>query len=415
MKLFMMCSAWSKISLVLILLLVSKRFIFFSPKNKAFMKRQITLFYISLIFISSCNFSQNLQVPENQFLVKTKSLRLPLDEKSTYEFYIYQVVGDSLLVLNQVNYSLDVYSLSDQKLIHRIPVEREGVNGLERLNTFYFHNADSIFLFPQFLLKNSLIVDLSGNIVDRIQHNDFNSDIDGLLNHVGTPSVPSILFGNELHFSVYPLLDASLQDGNFITEHSLNLISGDFTSYNYVKKPAYFHDKRWISEVFSRIKTDTEEWYFSWNLSDTVFHIKGENGKLKESISIPMNGGIKTDPQPVPKDKFEEKWPEMALKGYSYGKILLDSKKGVIHRIRYLPTIIKGSKANAIDVFLAKNFEILSYTLSGEFLGSTEFGPGTYDPLVLFLGPDGIYLPKIHPNYEGLQEDEIVYDVFSLE
>ncbi len=379
------------------------------------MKRQIILFYIGLIFISSCDFSQNLQVPENQFLVRTKTVRLPLDEKSTYEFFIYQVVGDSLLVLNQVNYSLDFYSLPDQKLIHRIPVEREGVNGLERLNTFYFHNADSIFLFPQFLLKNSLIVDLSGNIVDRIKHKEFNSDIDGLLNHVGTPSVPSILFGNELHFSVYPLLNASLEDGDFITEHSLNLISGDFTSYNYVKKPAFFHDKRWISEVFSRIKIDTEEWYFSWNLSDTVFHIKGENGTLKESVSIPMNGGIKTDPQPVPKDKFEEKWPEMALEGYSYGKILIDSKKGVIHRIRYLPTIIKGSKANAIDILLAKSFEILSYTLSGEFLGSTEFAPGTYDPLVLFLGPDGIYLPRIHPNYEGLQEDEIVYDVFSVE
>jgi hypothetical protein len=379
------------------------------------MKRQIILFYISLIIISSCNFSQNLQVPENQFLVKTKSLRLPLDEKSTYEFYIYQVVGDSLLVLNQVNYSLDVYSLSDQKLIHRIPVEREGVNGLERLNTFYFHNADSIFLFPQFLLKNSLIVDLSGNIVDRIQHNDFNSDIDGLLNHVGTPSVPSILFGNELHFSVYPLLDTSLEDGDFITEHSLNLFSGDFTSYNYVKKPAYFKNKRWISEVFSRIKTDTEEWYFSWNLSDTVFHIKGENGKLKESISIPMNGGIKTDPQPVPKDKFEQKWPEMAMEGYIYGKILLDSKKGIIHRIRFLPTIKRVPIANVIDIYLAKNFEILSYTLDGEFLGSTQFKSGTYDPSVLFLGPDGIYLPKIHPNYEDIKEDEIVYDVYSME
>lgn len=378
------------------------------------MRRQIILSYISLIFISSCNFSQNLQVPENQFLVKTKSLRLPLDEKSTYEFYIYQIVRDTLLVLNQVNYSLDFYSLTEQKLIHRIPVEREGVNGLERLNTFYYHNADSIFLFPQFLLKNSLIVDLSGNIVDRIKHNEFNSDIDGLINHVGTPSVPSILFGNELHFSVYPLLDASLQDGNFITEHSLNLISGDFTSYTYVKKPNVFHDQRWIEETFKRVKIGPEEWYFSWNLSDTVYHIKGENGVLIESIPIPMNGEISTKPQPVPKDKYKEKWPKMMSEGYVYGRILLDLEKNIIHRIRFLPLVESKTKnSDIINIYLSKDFEILTYNLNGEFFGSTKFKAGIYDPLVPFLGPDGIYLPRIHPNYKNLNEDEIVYDVFS--
>ncbi len=379
------------------------------------MRIQLLFSFFILILINSCNSSNESRQAENQFLVKTKTVRLPLDEKSTYEFYIYQVVGDSLLVLNQVNYSLDFYSLSDQELIHRIPVEREGVNGLERLNTFYYHNPDSIFLFPQFLLKNSLIVDINGVIVDRIRHNEFKSDVDGLINHVGTSLNPTVLFNQELNFSVYPLLDESLEDGEFITEFSLNLKSGDFTSYNYVKKPSLFHNKRWVSETFSRIKADTEEWYFSWNLSDTVYHIIGENGVLKELNPILINGGIATIPEPVPRETYQEKYPEILLKSYVYGKILLDKEKKSIHRVRYLPTILNQFKQTSSDLFLLKNFEILSYTLDGEFLGSTEFNSDTYDPRVLFLGPDGLYLPKIHPNYAGLQEDEIVYDVFSVQ
>ncbi len=380
------------------------------------MGAQIIICSCILFLICSCGSSTDSQHSENQFLVNTKTVKLPLDEKSTYEFYIFQVVGDTLLVLNQVNYSLDIYSLSNEKLIHRIIVEREGDNGIERLNTFYYHNQDSIFLFPQFLMKNSLIVDINGIIKGRISHKEFNSDIDGMINHVGIPSVPSVIFGNELHFSVFPLLDASLEDGNFISEHSLNLISGDFTSYDYVKKPKFFHNNRWIEETFKRIKTGPEEWYFSWNLSDSVYHIKGENGILKESIPIVMNGGIATNPQPVPKDRYNEKWPEMVMEGYIYGKILLDKEKNIIHRVRFLPMIKSISvKESQNYFFLTKNFEILSYKFNGDFLGTTKFKSGIYDPAVIFYGPDGIYLPKIHPNYKGLNEDEIVYDVFSIE
>lgn len=378
------------------------------------MKTYFSVVVLFFLFTTiSCNYSNHIEQKNPEFLTKIKSVKLPLDEKSTYEFYIYQVVGDSLLVLNQVNYSLDFYSLSDQKLIHRIPVEREGVNGLERLNTFYYHNADSIFLFPQFLLKNSLIVDLSGNIVDRIKHNEFNSDIDGLINHVGTPSMPNVFIENKLHFSVFQLTEESSNDNNFIHEHSLDIETGDFKHYTYIKKPIFMQNQRWIDEIFSRIKLKNEEWYFSWNLSDTVYHIKGENGVLKESVPFLMNGGLDTEPKPVPKNKYKEKWPEMILNGYVYGKILLDERKNIIHRVRYLPTI--SSSLNSNNPYLIKNFEILTYAISGEFLGSTEFKSGIHDPRVLFLGPDGIYIPKTHPNYEGLNEDEIVYDVFSLE
>ena len=141
-------------------------------------------------------------------------------------------------------------------------MEKEGLNGLERLNSFYYHNQDSIFFFPQFQLKNSILADINGFAKNRIQHEEFNSDIGDLINHVGTPSISTILFDDELHFSVFPLQEASIEDNNFITEHSLNLTSGIFTSYKYINKPDFLHNKRWVSETFSRVKTNKEEWCF---------------------------------------------------------------------------------------------------------------------------------------------------------
>lgn len=372
--------------------------------------------FFLVVFLNSCEFSDKSQNLGKQFLPKIKSVQLPLDEKSTYEFFIYQVVGDSLLVLNQVNYSVDIYSLSEEKLKGRIHVEREGLNGLERLNTFYYHNQDSIFLFRQFQLNNSLIVDINGNVMDRIQHNEFKSDIDGLINHVGTPLMPTILIEDELHFTVFQMTDESIENHDFTYEHSLNIKSGDFTSYPYIKKPKSFHNNRWVNETFSRIKIDKEEWYFSWNLSDTVYHILGKDGVLNQSKPIALNGVIATNPEPVPKNSYKEYWPKMMAESYVYGKILFDNDNNVLHRIRYLPIIPSPTfNLSTIDPYLNKNFEILTHTLDGEFLGSTEFKSGTYDPRVLFMGPDGIYLPKIHPSYEGLNEDEIVYDVFNIQ
>lgn len=379
------------------------------------MRAHIIISFCTLIFFNSCVFSSNSQKSSDQFLTKTKSVHLPLDEKSTFEIYMYQVVGDSLLVLNQVNYSLDIYSLSKEIQTGRIKIQREGANGIERLNSFYYHNQDSIFLFPQFLLTNSLIVEINGRVIDRIKHHEFKSDVDGLINHVSTPQNPTTLFDDELHFSTYQMTSESMEDDNYFHEHSLNLITGNFATYNYLKKPKYFYNNRWVSETFSRLKTDKEEWYYSWNLSDTVYHVIGENGLLKETIPILMNGGVTTNPQPVPKETYQEKWPEMVMDSYVYGKLLLDKEKNIIHRVRYLPTKLKSFKANVSDLFLEKDFEILTYTLGGEFQGLTKFKSGSYDPRVLFLGPDGIYIPKTHPNYEGLNEDEIVYDVFSIE
>ncbi len=379
---------------------------------------RVLFIYILIIplLLISCDNSTISKNPENQFLIKSKSVKFPLDEVSNYEFFIYQSVGDSLLILNQINYSLDIYSLSEQSLIGRINIDREGMNGIERLNTFYYFNQDSIFLFSQFLLKNSLIVNVEGNIIDRVRHNEFNSDVDGLINHVGTPSMPNIIFDNELHFSVFQLTNESIENDNFIHEHSLDLKSGNFKSYTYIKKPSFMHNQRWIDETFTRIKIDKEEWFFSWNLSDTVYYIKGENGVLIESKAIPMNGGISTNPKPVPKENYDGKWLEMSLEEYVYGKILLDKNKNIMHRLRYVPTVKPNLPKNySNNPYLIKNFEILTYRLDGEFLGTTRINSGTYDPRLLFLGPEGIYIPRIHPNYKNLNEDEIVYDVFSAE
>jgi hypothetical protein len=376
------------------------------------MRIKIPVFLIT-ISLFSCNKAETQFEGQNIFLKNKGSIILPLDENSTYEFYMYQVVSDTLFVLNQINYSLDYYDLLDGELLGRIKVDKEGEYGISRLNSFHFYNKDSIFLFSQFQLNNSLIININGHPVGKVKTGEFQSDQPGLVNHVGTPSMPTLLIGDDLYFSIFPLTDEGIRNDLFVHEYSLNLKTGNFKSYDFILKPSIFHGKSWIDEIFSRVKNNREEWYYSWNLSDTVLHIKIEDNAKPIFKKIVLNGGIKTIPVPIDQNSSQETLVIANAKSYSYGKIFIDRQKDIIHRVRYLP--IENSKIELIgskNPYLEKDFEVLSARLNGEYLGTTYFKSGKYDPRLIFLGPRGLYLPKTHPSFNELSEDQVTYDIF---
>lgn len=350
-----------------------------------------------------------------ELLSKVRTITLPLDEFSSYEFFNFQVIGDTLAALNYVNYSLDFYSLKNEEFLFRIPIESQGDLAVPKLYSFLFHNPDTIFLFSQFRLNTAMIVDVKGTFVDRIKVTEFPSELHGLINHASVPGIPSYLFGNELHFCILALTEEGMKSNNFIQEYTLNIETGEFGSFDYVKKPKFYHNKKWVNESFSRLKLGMESWLYSWNNSDTVYHInRTENGEI-ESVAIIMNGGIPANPSPISEKLSPEEILVHTAKSYIYGRILIDNEKQLLHRLRYIPMnnpslVLDGSE----NPYLTMDFEIITTNLEGQYLGSTRFKAGTHDPRVLFLGPDGIYIPLIHPEYSSLQEDQIQYEIFQV-
>lgn len=73
------------------------------------------------------------------------------------------------------------------------------------------------------------------------------------------------------------------------------------------------------------------------------------------------------------------------------------------------PQLVLEGVGNA---YLSMDFEIITATIEGKYLGSTHFKAGKYDPRIPVFMTGDIYLPLIHPEYPDLQEDQIQYDVF---
>lgn len=368
-----------------------------------------------LLLIFSCtnknNFKESVNFPNN-YLDFLETISLPLDEYSTYEFFNYQIKEDTLIVLNLANYSLDFYDLAQKSFLNRIKVSGSGPTGISRLHSFIYHSRDSVFFFPQFNLNGGIILNFEGEFLDRVKASKVKSDIDGYVNHASSPMNPSYFQSNKIWFTTYSFTDQGILKGDSGIEFSLDLPTGQIKTIGLIQKPHHLKGKMWVSNGFSRIKTKSSNWIYSWDASDSVYFFKMDStGEKIQALSL--DGGVKSKNVPLKNSTTTEEGLMEAAKSMVYGKILMDEMKEVIHRVKYLPmknpeAILTGNH----NPYLIKDFEILSYKLDRTFLGRTNFKGGIYDPRVLFINSGKIYLPKINPDFNNIEEETIHYDVY---
>src|SRR5690606_8386796 len=98
-----------------------------------------------------------------------------------------------LYVLNKVNHSLDIYNLTDQDFKGRIAIPKEGPFALPVPQGFFVHSQDSIFVFPQGHLKNTILLNDLGEVVLQLNPPSVENSIHALLNHISAPHLQAIL------------------------------------------------------------------------------------------------------------------------------------------------------------------------------------------------------------------------------
>lgn len=373
-------------------------------------------YFLVIIIFTNCGEKKTINKHSSYkgTLNLVETIKLPLDEFSSYEFFNAQLTDNRLIVLNIVNSSLDFYDLKEEKLSNRIKIQSTGPEGVPRLYSFIYHNADSIFILPQFSLNGTIIINEKGEFVDRLRVDKFDSDVGSLVNHISSNNNPSYIFDNKLYFSIYPLQTSYFPDG-YVFDYTLDLNTGKFNGNNKITKPdMYNNNTQYASQVFARKKPNAEKWVYSWHASDSIFIFWNQSGVITKK-SMVVNGGLNNSAKQLSDKASDEESILLRAKSYIYGEIKLQDS--ILHRVRFIPLtdpeeILYSDKV----VTLTQDFEILTYNLNnGEFIGSTKFKGGLYDPRVFLANKNGLYIPKINPDNPDLSENYIEYDVFSIQ
>jgi hypothetical protein len=376
--------------------------------------------FIIVCFIGCVNSQKEEDDVRNKdsYLSKVGEVVVSLDNLSTYEFYNAALIHDGskefLYNLNYINYSIDVYDASIGKIIKRIPIHKGGPTGINMLQGFTVVNKDSIFIFERFKLDGSILIDGEGNFKNKIRAQTVDTELQGLLNHLSDISNKSYFINNKLYFSRYLLGKDSNGFMNFTGEGHFNINTGKIEFVKSIHPPEIYGKIPSLQSEgsYSRIKIDEYNWLMSWHYSDSIEnYIQTDTAMTITRYYASVKDYIQYEPSISLANEYDNR--KLKFESHLFGAIYYHDKSRTYHRIVYLPLEFNPSDHIKENPFLLKNFSILSFDEYFNIIGVSHFKSKVYDPRLIIVGEKGLYIPRSNPKNKSLNEDELVYDIYS--
>ncbi|MEP1088386.1 MAG: DUF4221 family protein, partial [Algoriphagus sp.] len=297
-----------------------------------------------VIFLSSCSKSNNdfsESIEGRKYLID--SLVVPMDSKSSYDFNYFDIGrmdgNEKLVILNQVNYSIDSYNLKNGSLENRFEVPQEGPFPVLNTQGLLIHNQDSIFVFTSYLLSRFGLFDRNGAVISLHRPIiESENPQDKLHNHSSTPTIPTFYLNGRLYFSLLTMEDP-LSNPKFSERHIAEFIyfleKDSVIKVNHLKMPSdYLGRTMPLSFSFhSKALNDSKEFVISWFASDSIY-VYDLNFNLKSAIlgKSVLSKGFEKTTHPL----SEEESNRLTISQTHYPRLIYDSYRHLYYRFAHI-------------------------------------------------------------------------------
>lgn len=351
---------------------------------------------------------------------------LQMDSVSNFDFTEFQVVQEDdtelLLVLNTVNFSLDYYELETGEMVKRTVIVRDEKFPLRPLYGFYYHNADSIFLFNQMLLNGTSLVNAKGEVVSqfspqKVDRTNPQEMMKSLVNHYSKPNNMTIYKDGALYFSDLSLngfLNSDEDMKAFRPAIKVDLVKNEVLQIDQITVPEFYHGKVWPLELgmYSRIRQG-DWWIYSWNAMDSLLvfdsdwkFVKAVNAKSE--FAKPLKYSVVSD---APSDsEIREKVSQT-----TYSSLIYDAYRDVYYRFATIGREVEDLDFEEQFPQVKNEFSIIVLDKDFNFLTEKRFPGKIHKPYKSFVGKKGLYLSRTNSFYEGISEDEVVLDIYRFD
>lgn len=360
------------------------------------MKNFILFVLISLIF--SCSTPTN----EEHLALDIEKIQIPIDENylNTYQVWdsYYENEESKLLAYNETRHSFDLFSLDKKSTLNQISLEREGPNGIDKVDGLDFHNEDSVFLYARGKLY---ISSLNGKISKVHSLYDLFNFEDG--------GEPSINFYFKLRYQpvsktvafsmVYHNTDPKSK-ANLPLIGSLNL---ETLETNYL--PIYHTD--FFKENDGNVGFVTYLGFNNFMATNMIFNYQYQSNIYSLNNKGKLNAGKEVE-HILPLINLEN-IDSHAIHNTHYLSPIPDPWRKLIYRFNWEEPI-KGKqisfleKKTSLTVFDSELNKIQNYSLP-------EY---TYQINNWFVTKKGLFLNVGHPANPDLQEDVLEFDVLNI-
>ena len=366
-------------------------------------------------------------------LVESKKIVLPVDENTYYlSKSMFQFEEDDKEYLQFGNFEkrqheILIYDIESESLHKRIPLEKEGPNGLPGIYGCIRFFDSKTFLVSQYGIGRTAIIDGEGNVLrkydmkqstDKINRRGLWVDSRFGLSFFYTPSFikDSILyFCNELfiQYKINQRLDRDVWK-TIPMFNSLDLKNGHIHTLpiNYpdifeddVRSPAgggyeITYDYNYKQERLVCSLTG----YDSIMVTDDLKQVRWYNGKSRFLKSI--------RPRVYEANGFD--WLKESKGGIKYHNIMYDKYRDVYYRIAEFPYEFKANES-PFDDPKGREFSIIIFDKDLNIIGETKFPGNKYLYKMSFVGRDGLYISENNEANPEFDEDKLVFACFTLE
>lgn len=351
-------------------------------------------------------------------LEKVDEKHLRIDESGSIEFNNSQAFEHDgvsyLYVLNRPKKSIDIYDITNSTFQERINIPKEGPYGISIPQGFFVQSRDSIFVFPQGHVKNSVLLNEKGDVLSHLRPIQSESGFEGIVNHKSVPTAPSYFINKTLYFSVLPLVDTRdpkniTEDTKFTAEY--DLVSREVVFPGKVTYPQSYLNKGLPTYYvnFSRILNHKNQWVYSWMATDSLFIFDSSYNLINSVIaSSSYIGEIPFFSRRLANINELGKTIESGI----YSRILFDSFRGYYYRFVRHGRAFDPDMDFDVYAFANTNFSIIKLDLDFNILSETIFDRNIYDLNGSFVSQEGLCLPRTNYWYHGLNEDEVIIDVY---
>ena len=353
-------------------------------------------------------------------LVEAKKITLPVDENTYYMSRImfqFEEDGKEYLLFQNTEktlYDLIVFDIEQQKVAHRIPLQKEGPNGVSSVfGCKPFFNSDTLLLFQHnigrtsiYTKKGELVKSYSARFPDGgFRHNQ-------VFSYLYQPG----FIKDSVVYIADKGLSRNMKKKDWLKAHLFT--AQDLRTGNVWKLPLTYPSVFDMEvknpaggEGFSYDYNHSQErlvcsfcGYDSIMVTDDLQNVRWYNGKSRFLESM----------RPHVYEASGLNWLREYKESGKYWHFMYDKYRDVYYRFAKMPCEL-GPGEYPMDEPKAREFSIIIFDKDFNIIGETKFPGNKYFYKMSFVGRDGLYISENNLANPDFDENKLVFACFKLE
>ncbi len=375
--------------------------------------KAILLLYLS-IFLFACNKEDK----RNVHLEKSGrelSLLLDSDTKSnTKSLFLYKnKTGKEYITFqNQFKNEIYFYNIENQKFEFKITPNLDGNNGVGMFFGYYIQNLDSIFLTNSEVEEIALI-DSSAKLKEQLVY-DKASDGTLLRRSFSTTNFfrPLTIIGNKIY--TISRCNRNIHPNPVSITIDMKTKKVDYLPFEYPQIQNNINKMKafGLEDQFSRV-FDGNHFIYSFYFEEDIFVASIDHKKIqRKKVKSKYINSVRL------LDDFGKSTIQEACENPNYGNMIYDPYRSVYYRIAF-PEVefdhkLEMNEAIELLDYGRKKFSIIILDKEFNIIGETLFPDYSYNPGIMFIREDGLYISTCHPMNPLYNDDFLNFQKFEL-